>query len=75
VVKEVVDIKRRFACEVQVHGSAGLARTLIENDLIDEYRLLSSRCCSAPESGFSQAGQCRGRLHWSGRAPRVRESL
>jgi dihydrofolate reductase len=40
VVKEVVEIKRRFAREVQVHGSAGLAQTLIENDLVDEYRLL-----------------------------------
>jgi dihydrofolate reductase len=40
VVKEVVEIKRRLAREVQVHCSAGLAQTLIENDLVDEYRLL-----------------------------------
>lgn len=41
VVQEVPEIKRRFAREVQVHGSIGLAQTLIENDLIDEYRLLT----------------------------------
>jgi dihydrofolate reductase len=40
VTKEVVELKRRFAREVQVHGSCGLAQTLIENDLVDEYRLL-----------------------------------
>ena len=41
VVKEVPALKQRFAREVQVHGSAGLAQTLIANDLIDEYRLLT----------------------------------
>lgn len=41
VVQEVPEIKQRFAGEVQVHGSIGLAQTLIENDLIDEYRLLT----------------------------------
>lgn len=41
VVKEVGDLKKRFAREVQVHGSCGLAQTLIEHDLIDEYRLLT----------------------------------
>lgn len=40
VVKEAAEIKRRFGREVQVHGSCGLAQTLIENDLVDEYRLL-----------------------------------
>jgi dihydrofolate reductase len=40
VVKEAVAIKRRFGREVQVHGSCGLAQTLIEYDLVDEYRLL-----------------------------------
>jgi dihydrofolate reductase len=41
VVKEVVELKKRYPREVQVHGSCGLAQTLIENDLIDEYRLLT----------------------------------
>ena len=41
VVKEVSDLKQRFSREVQVHGSCGLAQTLIEHDLIDEYRLLT----------------------------------
>ncbi len=41
VTKEIVDLKKRFPREVQVHGSCGLAQTLIENDLIDEYRLLT----------------------------------
>lgn len=41
VVKEVPGLKKRFSGELQVHGSCGLAQTLIENDLIDEYRLLT----------------------------------
>jgi dihydrofolate reductase len=41
VVKDVADLKQRFSREVQVHGSCGLAQTLIEKDLIDEYRLLT----------------------------------
>ena len=41
VIKDVVDLKKRFSREIQVHGSCGLAQTLIENDLIDEYRLLT----------------------------------
>lgn len=39
VVQGVAELKQRYAREVQVHGSCGLAQTLIENDLIDEYRL------------------------------------
>ncbi len=34
-------IKKRFSREVQVHGSCGLAQTLIANDLIDKYRFLT----------------------------------
>lgn len=41
VVKEIAGIKKKFSREVQVHGSCGLAQTLIENDLIDEYRFLT----------------------------------
>ena len=40
VEKEIGRIKQRFEREVQVHGSCGLAQTLIEKDLVDEYRLL-----------------------------------
>jgi dihydrofolate reductase len=40
VVKEVPELKKRFTKELQVHGSHGLAQTLIEHNLIDEYRLL-----------------------------------
>jgi dihydrofolate reductase len=40
VVDGVAALKKRYSREIQVHGSIGLAQTLIENDLIDEYRLL-----------------------------------
>ena len=41
VVSGVAELKKRFPREVQVHGSCDLAQTLIANDLIDEYRLLT----------------------------------
>jgi dihydrofolate reductase len=40
VVGEVAQIKSRYARELQVHGSAGLAQTLILHDLVDVYNLL-----------------------------------
>lgn len=41
VVSGVAELKSRYPGEVQVHGSAGLIQTLIEHDLIDEYRVMT----------------------------------
>jgi dihydrofolate reductase len=41
VVSGVAELKRRYQGEIQVHGSAGLIQTLIEHDLIDEYRIMT----------------------------------
>lgn len=39
-VEAVRELKSRPGRELQVHGSAGLLQTLVEHDLVDEYRLL-----------------------------------
>lgn len=41
VVEDVLGLKQRSSGELQVHGSQGLLQTLIEHDLVDEYRILT----------------------------------
>jgi dihydrofolate reductase len=39
VADYVAELKRQDGPEIQVHGSPGLIQTLLENDLIDEFRV------------------------------------
>ena len=41
VESDVPRLKQQFAREVQVHGSCGLAQTLIGQDLVDEFHILT----------------------------------
>jgi dihydrofolate reductase len=39
VAEYVAELKRKDGPEIQVHGSPGLIQTLLEHDLVDEFRL------------------------------------
>lgn len=40
VVEEITKLKQQDGKDILVYGSAGLVQTLIQNDLVDNYRLL-----------------------------------
>jgi dihydrofolate reductase len=43
VVKEVTRVKEQLKGDIVVHGSARLAQTLLEHDLVDELHLMSGK--------------------------------
>lgn len=57
VVARVAALKQADGREPQVHGSCGLAHTLHDAGLVDEYRLIVFRWWSARASGCSRTGR------------------
>ena len=65
VIKQIQELKDKPGGELQIHGSCGLARSLHDAGLIDEYRLLTFPVCvgtgkrlftdGAAPSGFTVA--------------------
>ena len=61
VAEYVAELKREDGPEIQVHGSPGLIQTLLEHDLIDEYRLWIFPLVLGKGKRFFGAGTIPGR--------------
>jgi dihydrofolate reductase len=66
VAEYVAGLKREDGPEIQVHGSPGLIQTLLEHDLIDEYRLWIFPVVLGAGKGFFGAGTMPAALKLTG---------
>jgi dihydrofolate reductase len=66
VVGEIEKLKEQPGKELQVHGSGGLAQTLMEHDLIDEYRLFLIPVHLGPGKKLFREGLRPGALKLTG---------
>jgi dihydrofolate reductase len=74
----MAELKKQYPCEVQVHGSSDLIQTLIEHDLVDEFRILTFPVTLGTGKrlfgGWHNAAQPEvgaGLKHWQRRGNRV----
>ncbi len=57
VVEEISNLKQQPGKDVSIFGSANLAATLIEHDLIDEFRIMVNPVILGAASHYSRAGR------------------
>jgi dihydrofolate reductase len=74
VVNEVSRLKQEIAGEILVYASYQLGRTLIEHDLVDELRVVSSLSYSGPANASSARRAARNRCVSSASRPSVMAS-